>query len=149
METEDLVLDEGGQGKIVEQVSEHFPYVWAAVFSEAFIVETINLGNLSTFVISTKNRHSVFVSTFESNEERNSFDRIVTTVDVVTHEKVIRVGAFASDSEELDEVVKLSVNITANSDRATNRLDVRFVHENFASLVTQNFNFLFAQRFAF
>ncbi len=43
MQAEDLRFNEGGKGKIVEQVSEELPYVSIAVFSETFIIESVYL----------------------------------------------------------------------------------------------------------
>lgn len=47
VETEDLVLDQGGQGQEVEKVGKVFPNVCIAIFPEAFIIETVDLGDLS------------------------------------------------------------------------------------------------------
>jgi len=41
VEAEDLVLDDGGEGQVVEQLSELFPHVGVAVLSQALIVEAV------------------------------------------------------------------------------------------------------------
>ncbi len=47
MQTEDLVIDEGGEGQVVKQVREVFPNVSVAILSQAFVVEAVDLGDLS------------------------------------------------------------------------------------------------------
>jgi len=127
VQTENLIFDQGSQRKIVEQVSKHLPDIRSAIFSKALVIETINLSNLSTFVISSQNSDSIFVSAFEGNQKRHSLDRIVPTINIITHEKIIGVRAFASNSKEFDEIVELSVKISANGDGASNGLDIGFV----------------------
>ena len=47
VEAEDLIVDEGSKREIIEQIGEELPNIGIAIFSEAFIVETINLRNLA------------------------------------------------------------------------------------------------------
>src|SRR5271163_1536995 len=47
MEAEDLVVDKSGEGEIIEEVCEIFPNICVAIFSQAFVVEAIHLGDLS------------------------------------------------------------------------------------------------------
>lgn len=100
METEDLVVDEGGQWKVVEEVGKVFPDIGIAVFSKTFVVEAVYLGNLSGFVVATQDGDTVTVSHFESYEQCNGLDRVVASVDVVTHEEVIGIGRVATNAEE-------------------------------------------------
>jgi len=51
VKTKYLIFDEGREGEVIEEVGEHFPYVGRAVFSDAFVVKTVDLGNLTGFVI--------------------------------------------------------------------------------------------------
>ncbi len=41
VETEDLALDNSSQGKVIEQLSELFPYVSVTVLAKALIVEAV------------------------------------------------------------------------------------------------------------
>lgn len=47
MQTKDLVLNESSQWKVVEQICEVFPDIGIAIFSEAFVIKTIDLGDLT------------------------------------------------------------------------------------------------------
>ena len=47
VQTEDLVVDESGQGEVVKEIGEGFPDVGIAIFAQAFIVKPIDLGDLA------------------------------------------------------------------------------------------------------
>ena len=51
VEAEDLVFDEGGEGEEIEKISEVFPDIGIAIFAQAFIVETVDLSDLTGFVV--------------------------------------------------------------------------------------------------
>jgi len=54
VETEDLVIDESGQGEIIEEVGEKLPDIRIAIFTEALVVETIHLCDLSGLVVASQ-----------------------------------------------------------------------------------------------
>lgn len=84
MQTEDLVVDESGQGEVVEQVGEVFPHVCVSVLSETFIVEAVDLGNLTRLVVSAEDGDALRVADLEGDEEGDSLDGEVASVDIVT-----------------------------------------------------------------
>ncbi len=53
MDTEDTVVNDGCQGKIVEDIGTVAPYVQRPIFPEAFVIETVDLSDLPTFVVSS------------------------------------------------------------------------------------------------
>ncbi len=60
----------------------------------------------------------------QSDQESDSLDGVVPTVHVVSHEQVVRVGRLASDTEQLHQVMELTVNVATNRHRAFYFLDV-------------------------
>jgi hypothetical protein len=115
----------------------------------------LHLCNLTTFVVSAQNGDAVLVSTFESDEERDSLDRIVAAVDVIAHEEVVGVGALAADAKQLLQIVKLAVNVATHRHGAADGLHIRLLYQNLTSLdngrsgsVNGNFDF-FLQYFFF
>ena len=83
METEDLVVDQGGKGQVVKQVCKVFPNIGVAVLAEALVVEAVYLGNLTRFVVTTEDGDTLRVSNLECNQESHSLNGKVATVDVV------------------------------------------------------------------
>ena len=74
VQTEYLVIDQRRQRQIVEEIGEKLPYIGIAILAEAFIVETVYLGNLARFVIASKNGDSLRISNFEGNKKCDRFD---------------------------------------------------------------------------
>ena len=66
VQAEDLVIDQGGEGEVVEEIGEVLPYIRIAVFSETFIVEPIDLCDLAGFVVAADESHTVWVSRTEA-----------------------------------------------------------------------------------
>jgi hypothetical protein len=73
VEAEDLIVDKGGEGQVVEKIREIFPHIGVAIFSETLVVESVDLGNLARFVISSEDGDSLWVADFEGNKESNCF----------------------------------------------------------------------------
>jgi len=74
MQAEDLVVDKGGQGQVVEKISEILPYICIAILSETFVVKSVNLGNLPGLVISTEDCDPLRITDFKNNEESYGFN---------------------------------------------------------------------------
>lgn len=148
METENRVLDESGQRQVIEEVGEVLPDVGSSVFTKALVIEAINLGDLSTLVVATEDSNSVLVANLQGDQKRNGLDRVVATIDVIAHEKIVGVRAVASNSEQLNEVMELTVDVSANSDGATNELNVGFLDQNLPCFVAQLLDLSLRQRLA-
>lgn len=85
MQAENLVFDKCGQWQVVEEVGKVFPNRCVTVFAQALVVETVDLGNLPRFMISTKNGDSLRVSNLECYEQCYCLHREVSTIDVVAY----------------------------------------------------------------
>ena len=84
MEAEDLVVDQGGQGEVVKKIGEVFPYIGITIFSQAFVVEAVDLGDLSGLVVPTEDGDSVGIADLEGNEECYGLDGVVSSVNIVS-----------------------------------------------------------------
>lgn len=84
MQTENLVVDEGSQGQVVEKIGEEFPNVCVAVFAQAFVIEAVDLCYLARFVISPEDGDALRIPDFEGNEEGYGLDGVVASIDVIT-----------------------------------------------------------------
>ncbi len=47
MQAEDLVVDQGGQRKVIEEIGKELPDIRIAILAQALIIETIDLGDLA------------------------------------------------------------------------------------------------------
>ena len=62
MDAKYLSVDDGSEGEEVEDLAAGLPYGSIAVLGLAFLVETVDLGNLSRFVVSTDQCDAVWES---------------------------------------------------------------------------------------
>lgn len=85
VETEDLVVDEGGEGKVVEEVGEVLPNIGVAVLAETLVVEAIYLRNLTRLVVTTEDSDAGGVSDLEGDKKSDGLDRVVATIDIITY----------------------------------------------------------------
>ena len=135
METEDVSLYDSGEWQVVEERGEVLPHVGVSVLSEAFIVESVDLGDLLALVVTSENGDSVWVSDLENDEESDCLNRVVASIDVISHEEVVRVWGLATNFKELLQVVELTVDVTANGHWCTHLRHVRLINQDFLSLL--------------
>ena len=79
-------------------------------------------------MITSKNGDTVLEAHLKGDQERDSLDRVVASVDVVTHEQVVGVRGLSSNLEKLAQIVELTVNVTADGHWGTDLLHVRLVN---------------------
>ena len=97
----------------------------------------LHLCDLTAFVVATEDGDSVGVAHLEGDEKSDSLDRVVATIDVVTHEEIIGVGRLATNLEEFAQIVELTVNVTADGHWCTHLLHVGLVDQDFFSLCSR------------
>ncbi|KAJ9105129.1 hypothetical protein QFC19_003587 [Naganishia cerealis] len=84
MHTKHPSIDYSSKAQIIKHITTISPHIHAAVFPLAFVVETINLGDLPRLVISSDKRDSIWVSDFEQKKEQECLDGIESSVNKVT-----------------------------------------------------------------
>ena len=89
VQAKDLVLNHGSERKQIEEVSVVFPHIGIAILAKTLVIKAVDLSNLSGLMISSQYGDSVLKSNLNGNQKRDSLDRIISSVDVVTHEKII------------------------------------------------------------
>ena len=114
MQTENLLFDDCCKRQVVKELSELLPDLSIAVLSKTLIVEAIDLCNLATFVIASEDREPFREPYFECNEQSHSLYRVISSVNVITHEQVVSLRWLSTNLEELTEIMELSVDITTN-----------------------------------
>lgn len=148
MEAENLILDDSSERQVIEELGELLPNVCVAILSQTFIIETIHLCDLSALVIASEDGDSILITHLKGDEKSHRLNTVVATIDVVTHEEVVRVGWLTSDLEKLSQVVELTMDITADGDGSAHLLHVRLVNQDFFSLVAEELDLAFWKGFA-
>jgi len=83
VQTENLILNESGEGEEVEEIGEVFPDICVTILAQALVVKAVNLCDLARLVIATKDGDALWVADLEADEEGHSFDTVVAAVDIV------------------------------------------------------------------
>jgi hypothetical protein len=85
-------------------------------------------------VVTTQDGDTVFVTDLERNQQRHGLDRVVTSIDVVTHEEVVGIGWVATDTKELLKIMELTMHIATHCHWTLDWLDVGFVDQDRSAL---------------
>ena len=100
MKAENLIFDDSCQRQVVKEVRQVLPDISIAVLSETLIVEAIDLCDLTTFMVTAENRDAFLKSYFKTDEKCDGLHRVVSTIDIITHEEVISIGRSPTDFEK-------------------------------------------------
>ena len=138
MDAEDLALDDGTDTKVVEDLAAVLPGVDIAVLAHGLFVETVDRGDAACLVIASKKRDAVGVLEFEAEEKLEGFHTVVTTIDEVTHKDVARVGDLAAFFKQLQKIVELTVDVTADCDGGAHGLYVALLNEDLFDFLAQD-----------
>ncbi len=84
MQTEDLVVNEGGEREVVEKVGEVLPHVGVSVLAQALVVEAVDLRDLARLVVAAEDGDPLGISDLEGYEQSDGLNRVVSTVDIIT-----------------------------------------------------------------
>ena len=137
MDAENVVVDDGGERHVVEELGAGAPDGDRLELAVAFVVEAVDLGDLPAFVVASDEGDAVGVSCFEEEEEQKSFDGMVAAVDEISHEDVGSGGNFAAEAEELEKVEELAVDVAADGDGGVDVLDVGLFYKKFSAHVAK------------
>jgi len=89
-------------------------------------------------VVASEEGDMGWVLELQAQKELESFDGVVASVDEVSHEDVARVGNLSTFVEELEQIVELAVNVSADGDWGTHWLHVALFNEDLLDLLTED-----------
>lgn len=84
----------------------------------------------------------ISISNFESNEQANCLNRVVSSINIVSQEQVIGVRDITSNRKQLYQIVKLTMNISTNGYGCSHRLYVGFSVEYLDNFAGEEFYLL-------
>ena len=101
MHTQDLIIDESGDGHAVKDVLEFFPDA-DGVAAFALVVETVDSIDLAALVISSQQEEVLLELDFVGQEENDCLKRVLSSIDIVTKEQVVGLRREAAVLEEAE-----------------------------------------------
>jgi len=94
-----FVIDEGCNGQAIEAVGEDFPEL-DSVAALTLIIKPVNSVDAGTLVVSSEKEEVLGEFNFVRKQQTHSLKRLLATVDVVAHEKVVCVWREAAIFEK-------------------------------------------------
>jgi len=141
MDAEDFAFDNGTNAEVIENFSAILPWIGITVLSNGLIIEAIHGSDLSGLVITSEKSDMCWVLELEAKEQLECFHGVEASIDEVTHEDVACVWDLAALVEELEKIVELAVDISADSDWSFHWLDVAFLDEDFFHFLAEDSKF--------
>ena len=128
MDAEDAIVDDGGQREVIEDVSAVSPNIERAVLPQAFIVKSVDLGDLPALVVSPDQRDQVGIADFIGEEQQKGLDAVEAPVHEIAQEKVADARNVATVFEEFEQIIELSMDVAADGYRRIHSLYVALFH---------------------
>ena len=113
MHAENLVVDQCSDWHAVENVLEFLPHAYG-VATLALIIESVDTVDLSTLVVTSKKEEILLKLDFVCQEQNDGLERVLASVDVVAQKEVFGGLGWTPHLEKLHQVVKLTVDVTAD-----------------------------------
>jgi hypothetical protein len=99
----------------------------------AFQLESEVVGQVAALVVTTEQPQGVGIVNLERPQIQNALDAEVSSVDVITQEKVASLGWVATDLEQLHQIVVLAVNIATYGNGGVHLQKVGLGPQNFGA----------------
>ena len=99
MHAENFLVDQRRDRQAIEDVAKDAPES-NGVSTFALIVETIDSVDLGTFVISSEKEEVLRVLNLVAQKKADCFDRLLSTINIVTEEEVVGFGREATVFED-------------------------------------------------
>ena len=113
---EDLLVDDGRAREAVEAVGEGLPELDAEA-ALALVVEAVDAVDGGALVVAAEDEEVLGILDLVRQQETYCFQGLLAAVDVVAEEYVVGLRRESAVFEKAEEVVVLSVNVTADLDR--------------------------------
>ena len=109
---DDLIVDERGHGQRVEALGEHLPQL-DVVPPLALVVEPVHPVYRGALMVAPQQEEVLGVLDLVRQQQADGLDVVLATVDVVSQEKVVRVGRELAVLEKTQQIVVLAVNVAS------------------------------------
>ena len=79
-------------------------------------------------MVSSQDGYSVSEADLKGDKKSHSLHRVISAIDIISHEQIVGVRGLAADSEQFAQVVELSMDIATNGDGCAYLLHVRLIY---------------------
>jgi hypothetical protein len=143
-----LLVNDCCYWQTIKTVCEGLPK-FDAVSSFAFVIETVDTINGSTFVISSEDKEIFRVFDLVGEQQTYCLKTLFSSINIISQEKVIGIWWKPSVFEQTEKIVVLTVNITANLYRGFKFEKYGLTYEDFSSFHAKLTDFLLGESHLF
>lgn len=137
MHAEDAIVDDGGKREVIKHISAVSPYIQRAVLPQAFIIKSVDLGDLPALMVTPDQGDQIRIADFICEEQQECLDAVEASIHKIAEEKVADPRDIASIFEEFQEIVKLPMNIATDGYRRIHSLNIALLHQDLSCLGAQ------------
>ena len=141
VDAEDLSLDDGTDSEVVEHLSAVLPGVGVSILSNGLVIESVDSGDLPSFVVASEQGDVRGVLELQAEKELEGLNRVESSVHEVSHEDVASVRDFTALIEEFEEIMELTMDVSADGDWSLDWLDVALFDEDLLDLLAKDSQF--------
>lgn len=116
MHAEDLLVDDGGNWEGVECLGEGFPH-FDVVSALALVIKPINPIDTSALMISPQQEEILRVFNLIRQHKADRFQTLLPAIYIVPKEQIVGIWRKATILKKPEEVVVLTVHVSADFDR--------------------------------
>jgi len=139
MHAENLLVDDGGDWQTVEAIGESLPQ-FDVVSALAFVVETVDSVDGGALVVSSEDEEVLWVFDLVGEQKADGLEGLLSTIDVISQEEIVGLWWESSILEKAEQVVVLSVDISADLDWGLELEKDWLGDEDLAGLLAQSAN---------
>lgn len=96
MDAENFSFNNGTDTEVVENFCAVFPWISVSILSNGLIIESIHGGDLSGFVVTSEQSDVGWILELKAEQKLECLNRIITSVDKVSHEDVSSIWDLSS-----------------------------------------------------
>jgi hypothetical protein len=148
VDAEDLSFDNGSNSEEIEHFGAVLPGVGVTILAHGLVVEAVHLGDLARLVVSSEEGDMARVLQFQAQEILEGLDGVEAAIYKITHEDVAGVWDVTALVEELEKIVELAVDVTADGDGRRYGLHVALLNQELLDLLTQHSEVTFGEHSA-
>jgi len=139
MHAKDFLINEGSNREAVEAVGESLPEL-NVISSLALIVEAVDSVDGGALVVSSEDEEVLWVFDLVGEQKADGLEGLLSTIDVISQEEIVGLWWESSILEKAEQVVVLSVDISADLDWGLELEKDWLGDEDLAGLLAQSAN---------
>jgi len=136
MHTHNLIVNDSNNWHAVEGIAECLPHL-DAVSSLALIIESVESVDAGALVISSKKEEILWVLNFVGKEQADGLYALFSSINIISQEEIIALRRVPSELKEPQQVIVLSMDITADLDWSSKFKEDGLLDKNLTGLICE------------